>query len=320
MDELVTKFVNGKIQNKFAEISKAMEDFFTELEPIIADVYRTIKNFEAKTNAETAPNEIPDTLRKDYEGAVKGLHQYNRIFGKVDTQLAIMSSNFGLRTFLEENEFPSDKLKEFQYELNEYWQITYGDMINEWGHIRNKLEELRDILDLEVKMLATVPHMPYTEGCVKNPELRQLFYKERKTFYELMELYEATNNVLFYRVAAKLEVQLSRSKAELEAQMRIIKRDLKQDTSIAHTKIQKTLVISLYLIGAYMLLSNIKKSVAKHGLEKIKTFIRGILRQNTTVLDDKSRSILKVKRDIDSILISKTTEFASLERVCAALS
>src|SRR3989339_1005643 len=92
---LVRMFVQGNVQDRFIRISLALKNFIDNEAIIIETVNTRINQFYKKPLSNFTENEteIEEYFRRDYEEATKSLRNYLRLWGTIDTNLALMSSN-----------------------------------------------------------------------------------------------------------------------------------------------------------------------------------------------------------------------------------
>ena len=187
---LLTKFVEGNVQNRIKILYEHINEFIQYNAPILEDIQQRLNIINSIPFGKLKRSIIENGLRSDYEGSKKSLNIYNRAFGKVDLYLGLMTSNFKLPQFLIENNIPKEEIIFFQKELQLYWQETYGYHIDHLERCVKILDTLRRILEEEVKLLEKIPQETYLSALEESELLRELFQQERNAFWELVETAE----------------------------------------------------------------------------------------------------------------------------------
>ncbi len=264
---LLTKFVEGNVQGRIQTLYQAINTFIEESGPILEDIQQRANIMNSIPFGKLKRAIIEDSLRGDYDGAKKGLSSYNRIFGKVDLYLGLMTSNYKLPQYLKENNVPAEQIVFFQKELQIYWEDTYGYHLNHLERCLKLLKQLRDILEEEVKLLEKIPGESYLTALEENEQLAELFQKEIQIFWEFVQtaqLQEQETNKLI----ASLNTQIKKVRIQMRAYTEIIRKGLGKDLLESKTNLERTLIALMFLLGAINLIISIPKTLKKKAITK----------------------------------------------------
>lgn len=324
--ELIAKYVNGKIHQRFEALAECLAIFLKTVQPQIEDVNRGVRLFQNKSVSQINAGKYRDIMRASTEGAMRCLQLYKRTFGTVNYHLAMMSSNFGLPQFLDENGVSRSEMAEFQSSLAEYWTITYADLISFWSAIEKKLVVIQQQLTVQVKMMERLPSISYFEGFDEADKLRKLFAEEYKTFYEIMSLtQQAVSNVS--RSYARINTAINREKAKLYGVAKELKTDFRADVKNAKGRAQKSVVVVIYLVGAiksiYAFKNTMKNALITRVVKSVfLKVISGIAKGDPA--GTYSAHFTAIQDDISGIMADKVPDAGQLASnitaVCRALS
>ena len=84
---LITKFVEGNVQNRIKILYEHINEFIQYNAPILEDIQQRLNIINSIPFGKLKRSIIENGLRSDYEGSKKSLNIYNRAFGKVDLYL-----------------------------------------------------------------------------------------------------------------------------------------------------------------------------------------------------------------------------------------
>ena len=262
-DILIESFVEGKVQNKFLEINQALIVFVAEMGPTVESVHLMLKGLNATPFEKLTGKMVTAGIRKDSEGAQKSMRSYNRMFGMIDHRLAMASSNFQFRDFLELNMVPQALVQEAEEELKMYWNETYAPLVDHYSKVRDDLEELRSLLQKQIDILDTTLTKSYPEGFDTSDELRRLFSAERKLFYD--KIVPLTRKKFAHEEVLKksIDKHLVMTRNIVKAHITYVKAGVEKDLAAQKSKTRKALIVAVYLLGAYLLLRKLRSSIVK---------------------------------------------------------
>jgi len=270
---LVRMFVQGNVQDRFIRISLALKNFIDNEAIIIETVNTRINQFYKKPLSNFTENEteIEEYFRRDYEEATKSLRNYLRLWGTIDTNLALMSSNFRLPEFLIANGIPKEEIIFFQREVEAYWNGTYGKLVNKFSRIKEDLLVLHNTLDKEIKIIQGMPQVNYFNGFKQSEELRRLFLFERQVFWKIVE--ESKIKPQDVDEARKLYYSTKKqSRAVLLTYLEVIKEASKNkmgEIKQLPTPTQKAIVLLALATGAFILYLELRQNLFKIAVTKI---------------------------------------------------
>ncbi|MDP3729015.1 MAG: hypothetical protein Q8R18_06220 [bacterium] len=264
----ISNYVEGNVGNRIIEIYKHLDRFIGENGPVIEDIQQRTRIMDNLPFGKLKRSIIEDSLRNDLTSAKKGLAIYNRIYGRTDLYLGLMTSNFKLPEFLKNNNIPADQISYFQSELQLYWEATYGLHLNHLERCKIILDKLRNILYQEVKFLEKIPQESYLIAVDDNDILRALFQEERNTFWLLAQTAqmktEETN-----QLKNIVKTQIQKTQVEVKAFANIVKSGVGKDIEASRTLLEKSIITLTYLIGALKIISEIPKTFKKKVLLNI---------------------------------------------------
>ena len=185
-DPLVINLVQGRVQQRFVELSKSLKNFVEVEAPIIERVHLYLEDFYKQSLGKVNPKQAAELFTRDKEEAMKSQAHYNRLFGTIDHHFAMMTSNFGLPQFLNEENIPAEQIPFIQNEIRVYWNSTYGNLIDKFSSIKNKLKQLIKHIDIQVKILKKVHHISYFDGLEETQTLITNFRAEREVFWQIV--------------------------------------------------------------------------------------------------------------------------------------
>lgn len=268
----ISRYVEGNVGTRIIEIYKSLATFIEETGPIIEDIQQRSNIINNIPLGKLTKFLMENSFRDDLKQAKKGLSGYNRIYGKTDLYLGLMSSNFRLPEFLKMNGIPADQIEYFQKEVNVYWEITYGIHLDHLEKCKYLLDKLRLTLEKEVKLLETIPQDSYFLALEENSELFNLFQEERDTFWQLAntaQLKAEETNILKNLIQA----QLKKLQVEMKALSTITKNGLEKDIKESKSRLEKLVITITYLLGALSIIihlpNRIKKKVALNFFNRI---------------------------------------------------
>lgn len=268
---LLARFVEGNVQGRIQKLYEEINSFIEGNAPILEDIQQRTNILNNIPFGKLNRAIIEDSLRNDYAGAKKGLGVYNRIFGKVDLYLGLMTSNYKLPQFLRENQIPQEQITFFQKELQIYWEDTYGYHLNHLELCLKLLKQLRDILEEEVKILERIPQQSYLSALQENERLSELFQKEIATFWQLVETAQF-QEVEANKLASSLKAQIKKVRVQIGVYKEIIRKGVGKDFQESKTNLERALIALIFLIGAANLIKSIPQKLKKKGISKIFNF------------------------------------------------
>ncbi len=258
-DVLIEYFVDGKVQRRFTEIEDALLKFIAQVSPILEEVNLRLHGINEEKYEKITGKKIEDSVRKDLAGAKMSLASYNRMFGMIDHRLAMAGSNFQFRDFAAEQGVPNDLFVEAQQELQEYWGVTYGPLVDHYAKVCNDLATLRGYLEKQIEILQQIPTRTYKEGFDLKDELRVLFAAEYKFFYDRIVPLSRMN----YEHESALEKTISNHFARLKTMIKVYykfaKTSVAKDFGDQPSKIRKALIVGIYMLGAYLIVTGLKR-------------------------------------------------------------
>lgn len=264
----IPQFVENKVGTRIIQIYQHLATFIEETGPIIEDVYQRVQIIENLPLGKIKRNIIEDSLRNDLEEAKKSLATYNRIYGRTDLYLGLMTSNFRLPQYLQENNISPEQINYFQKELQIYWEATYGTHLDHLEKCKNALDKLRKILEQEVRYLETIPQEKYLTALEDSTKLRELFKEERETFWNLVKTAEMSPEQT-NQVKSIVNAHIKKTRIQLIAFGKIVKTGTKEDIDQSRNQLEKAILILTYLIGALSIISEIPRTFKKKVLFNI---------------------------------------------------
>ena len=292
---IARKFVEGNVQGRMYIIFDALRTFVDENGPIIEQINAQTILLDKQEFRAVLKMHIEDLFRKDAEGAKKSLATYNRIFGRIEHHLAMMSSNFQLPSFLAENGIDAQEIGVIQDAIRAYWNDTYGPIMQDIRTAKEKLDILRKMLDEEVKILESMPATSFFEGFEKSHELRNLFQQERSTFWELAKHLKASEKT-FQTIDILFKIERRKIKEMILAYIRVIKKGMQTDWNET-LSIRKALLLLAYLLGAVNVFMNLKKLFVTKSVGAISDYL---VRKKTEKISKITEKLITATEDLGS--------------------
>jgi hypothetical protein len=245
---LIGVYVAGKVENRIWLIYNHVNNFLEENIPIVESIYVSVQALKSKPFRAITRKMMEDSLVRDRDTARKGLSAYNRAFGRVDLHLGLMTSNFKLKNFLIENGVPEEQVKYFQEEVRLHWAATYGKHVDRINILKELLDKLRATIQEEVRILEEIQDEKYLDAWSNDMHLHQLLEQERELLRELR------NTMLFSSKEVKevrqlLKTEVKKVKAMLVANIKYRGKEAQGDWESRQTKLQKAVILLIYLIG-----------------------------------------------------------------------
>jgi len=263
--QVVQAFIEGKVQNRIIDINAKIVAFVEEAASIIENVNASLSVLRTTKFQDLTTNKVSKLYRLDAEGARKSLELYNMTFGFVDHSLAMMSSNFNLSTFLQENGIDPKEIYAYQDEIRKDWEKTYGSIVSKISREKEILDQMRRLLEEQVRLLESIPGLSYFSGFDKSSLLGELFQKERSAFYALVKEVEEDSG-LFAEMNALYKTQARKTKEAIAAYLRLMKRYATDDWKGAHDNLERALVILSYSLGALNVCLKMRSSIVRKGV------------------------------------------------------
>jgi hypothetical protein len=256
----VDAFVEGKVQNRFTIISLALKKFIDQESPIIEDVNARLNIFSKQPFGHIIPAEMEEKVRNDAESARRSLINYNLTYGQVLHHLALASSNFNLPKFLQENGIPISEIQVFQEEVGQYWNQTYGLLVNRLSTVAIEMGLLASVLKKQVDLLEKIPNASYFVGFSHQHELIELFHQERDLFWKIAHDIKLTKTEV--KTVHNLYISArNKTKSMILAHLKLLKNSFIDEVKRSETQLQKMLVVLSYLLGALNLFLNVEKNL-----------------------------------------------------------
>jgi hypothetical protein len=313
--DLVHAFVDGKVQRRFAMLCQALNTFFGNGTKTIEGVYVEYKIFQKKAFATVKGSEVKEYVRRDLEGAKKGLMAYNLLHNVLDNEIAMLSSNFGLRSYLKdalgESKVTPELVDEMQGELGVYWALTYGGMLDNWKELQKKFVDLRKLLKEQIDVMEKLEYTYYYEALDENRNIESLFLEERRVFYDAMQVYVKTQNRLYTDTAAKFQTAVQQAYQTLVILRRRLNDSFDRDLVLAKTNAQKAVIAVIYLAGAFWILKDTKEKVkdlviGRGATWAVMPLFRRIFKGNEAVLGIVIGKIKDRSQDVEIIACGST--------------
>lgn len=298
----VDAFVEGKVQNRFTLISLALKKFIDQESPIIEDVNARLNIFYKQPFGHIIPTEMEEKVRNDAESARKSLVNYNLTYGQVLHHLALASSNFNLPQFLQENGISLSEIPTFQVEVRQYWNQTYGLLVNRLSNIAVEMGQLASILQKQVDLLEKLPNASYFVGFSHQHELIELFHQERDLFWKIVHDTKLTKAEVKTVHNLYLSVR-NKTKSMILAHLKLLKNSFTSEIKRSETELQKMLVILSYLLGALNLFLNIEKILIGKASEALGIF--------TSKKQINPGTIERIKNALDELGVVQLTKLYS---------
>ena len=283
---LLAKFVEGNVQTKIIQLYKNINVFIEENAPILEEIQQKLDNLNRTPFGKISRNLIELDIRVDLNGAKKGLSAYNRMFGRLDLYLGLMTSNFKLPQFLAENNVSPEQIRFFQQELRTYWEVVYGYHIDHLERCLKILDELRQTLQKEIEILETIPGQSYLEALDENEKIKTLFDLERAKFFELIETSKLQNEETS-KIKALVSAQITKTQAMVKVLTARQKANLSKDLLESRTNLEKALITLIFLLGGLNILLSIPKNLKKRAFDKIWGKITSITDEERLSLEGK---------------------------------
>ncbi len=268
--DLISRYVEGRVNNRILLSYQHIDEFIKEFTPIIEGIHQRIVIVNKLPFEKINRPIIEDDLRESIKGAEQGLNAYNRAFGRIELYLGLITSNYNVPEFLEENGVPREQIQAFQEELRLYWAATYGVHVDKLTKMKDILDKLRKTLDQEIILMKKISKDKFFEGIENNALSIQLFEQERTLFWELVKESQ-TDPVLLNNLEAAVKTQIKKTRASMESAVKILGRTAKSgiqnEVDISKNNLEKSLVVLVFLSGAlalgYRLNVELKKSAVK---------------------------------------------------------
>ncbi|PIZ50671.1 hypothetical protein COY27_06170 [Candidatus Woesearchaeota archaeon CG_4_10_14_0_2_um_filter_33_13] len=257
-EQLIKSFAEGKVKNRFMTISQALREFIDHEAPIIEEVQVRLEVYRNKPVGALFRKNVEEYIRSDADAARKELTLYNRTFGRIDHHLAMISSNYTLLNFLEENGVSAAELNDFQAELRNYWDATYGKLVKKFSRIRDDMKKIRAILEQEVLLLEAMEKTSYFYGFDTQQEAIRLFQIERELFWKIVDEAKITKEDLKI-VRDLFATQKSKTKEQIRSYLYFQKKGFTNEYEQAKNRTEKSLILLSYLLGAVNTYFSLKK-------------------------------------------------------------
>ncbi len=269
---LITKYVEGKAKNKFEALYEHLGEFLEQTAAILSDVDRRVKLVRIIPWEKMKRDILAKSVRGNLSGARAGLTAYNRMFGRVDLYLGLMSSEFNLPRFLKTNGVPATELPLFKKLLRQDWRFTYGTHIERFRAIHPLLDRLRKSLEAQVRYLEKMEHDTLFDALDDKEALGPLFEEEKKAFWELYKTCQITVEEVSKPQAA-LQAETKRMREALAAYKRSLESGLEKDRKMAKRRVEEAFILLTYFTGIVGLVSGVPINLLKGAKGRIFGFL-----------------------------------------------
>tara|TARA_Y100000310_G_scaffold248747_1_gene254679 strand:+ start:7558 stop:8553 length:996 start_codon:yes stop_codon:yes gene_type:complete len=270
-------FVDGKIQDRFTRMAEAVQKFIDEVGPELQNLSLVITQLYDEPLRDVKALNVQDVFRQDLSSAKKFLSIYNRLFGTLDHNLALMASNFGLPEFLETNGCSRDMIGYIQKCVGKYWNQTYGTLIKKFSTIKADIDDMRVSLTKQMEIMEALGRVNYYEGLQKSADVKTWFDKEKSIFFERLVVHAKVDDAELQKVRATYIRSKEKLRGSIISILKNSREDFASDWGSHQGKLAKSIIATTYLVGFYKQLRLTRKKWTARGIGKTLRLIRSKL-------------------------------------------